>query len=70
MKTGSTLSVEDLTYFITNWRSVRLKLDDKAEVVDTNHNFFIKLMKGEIQHSCTQFFKGDLQEKQKTSRSR
>lgn len=45
MKTGSTVSVEELTYLATNWRSVRLKHDDKAEVVDAHHDFFIKLTK-------------------------
>lgn len=43
METGSTVSVEDLTYLTTNARSVRPKHDDKAEVVDTHHDFFIKL---------------------------
>lgn len=70
MKTGSTVSVEELIYLATNWRRMRLKHDDKDEVVDAHHDFFIKLTKREIQQSCTQFFKGDLQEKQKASRSR
>lgn len=58
MKTGSTVSVEELTCLTTNWRRVRLKYDGKAEVVDTHHSFFIKLTKREIQQSCTVCSKG------------
>lgn len=49
---------------------MRPKHEDKVEVVDTHHDFFIKLTKREIQHSCTQLFKGDIQGKQKARRSR
>lgn len=45
------------------------KHDAKAEVLDTYHDSFMKLTKGEIQHSYTQFSKGKPQENEETSRS-
>lgn len=69
MRTGSTVSVEDLTYLVTDSRKVTLKHDAKAEFLDTHHDSVMKLTKREIQQSCTQFSKGEPQENEETSRS-